>query len=455
MSDEWKWMLRGSTSTRPVLRFAARNPNGAAGTVFSETRGVLRLSAGDGAPSAGVADEADVGTAFALATSLWGNNQIEVLGNVGYGTQTGVPVAAFRTSYSRAGGAKVSVTMRQLYIPGRSGAVAAGMDSPTPMMRSVAASYDDRTQLTDHLSMQYGFTLDSVTFLEHLNYFSPYARLSYSMEDGGEIAFAYTSGNARPDLAAASTPDAELQDGLKSLGMIPRMSLRERRPRIQRGKEYEVSYRRTVGSRTYEASAYREDVLDAALTMVSPDGMFGGGDVLPDLFSGNSIFNAGDHRTFGYRAAVTQKLVDYVNATLTLGSMGALTANSREIVSQNPDELRSMIRRGRKRAATARVAATSPSTGTYFVVSYQWTDGRWAMQGHLYSTQSQRPTPGLNFYVRQPVPALSSRPCRVELTADLRNMLAQGYLPLEGPNGQRALLVDTPRSVRGGLNLIF
>jgi hypothetical protein len=43
----------------------------------------------------------------------------------------------------------------------------------------------------------------------------------------------------------------------------------------------------------------------------------------------------------------------------------------------------------------------------------------------------------------------------MEATADLRNMLAQGYLPLAMVGGQRVLLVETPRSFRGGLSFIF
>ena len=39
---------------------------------------------------------------------------------------------------------------------------------------------------------------------------------------------------------------------------------------------------------------------------------------------------------------------------------------------------------------------------------------------------------------------------RLEITADLRNLLAEGYLPLSSSNGRRALLLHTPRSVRGG-----
>jgi len=51
---------------------------------------------------------------------------------------------------------------------------------------------------------------------------------------------------------------------------------------------------------------------------------------------------------------------DHLSATVMYGSMGALTAQNREIVSDSPDELRSMIRSGRKQAATTRVAATRP-----------------------------------------------------------------------------------------------
>ena len=43
---------------------------------------------------------------------------------------------------------------------------------------------------------------------------------------------------------------------------------------------------------------------------------------------------------------------------------------------------------------------------------------------------------------------------RMEATADLRNLLAQGYLPLGGTAG-RSVLTNSPRLVRGGLNFIF
>ena len=461
MSDDWKWVLRTSSATRPVLRLlpewgpSPRTLHHA--SVFSDTRGVVKVSAGDGGQAAGFGAEADLGTTFALATSLYGNNKLQVSGNLGYASQSGMPSAAFRTSFSHAGTPTVALTMRQLYLPGRLGTALAGGDSALPALRSVSLSFGDRTQLSDDLTFEYGFSLDQVTFLDRLNYFSPYARLKYSLGDGGELELTYTSGNARPDLVPPSGPaEAGLQRDLGALALFPRVSLRGARAQVQRGEDFELGYSRTIGSRTFAINGYSETVTNAAMTLSSPGGLYDNGDILPDLFTGASIFNVGHYQTRGYTASVTQNFGDHLNATVMYGSTGVLTADRRMIETESPDELRAMIRESRRHAVTARVSAQSARTGTHFIASYQWADNRWAVTpGHLYSTQTARPVPGLNLYIRQPIPMLPSLPWRMEATADLRNLLAEGYLPLAMADGRRLLLMQTPRSFRGGLSFIF
>jgi hypothetical protein len=466
MSDEWKWVLRGSSPTRPVLRFTAddlaQGPaalDGNRSAIFSDTRGVFRVSAGDGPIASEIGTEADLGTAFALATSLYGNNLVQFSGNVGYGSQTGVPTAAFRTSYSRPLGGtnpEVSVTMRQLFLPGRIGAALGGNESAMPMLRTMAASFDNRTQLSDELSVQYGFTLNSISYLDHVNYASPYLRVTYSLGDQGDLEFDFTSGDARPGLAANGEQDADLEHELGTLGLFPRISLRDAHTQVQRGENFELTYTRKIGSRTYQVSGYEESVTNAALSLVAPNGMYAGGDILPDLFANTSIFNAGNYASVGYTAGVTQALGDRISATVMYGSMGALTVSNHEIVSNSPDELRSMIHAGRRQAATGRVNATLPWTGTHLIASYQLTGARrWASPGHIYSTAAERQMPGLNLMFRQTIPGLRMLPWRMEATADLRNLLAQGYLPINVMGGQQLLLVESPRSIRGGLNFIF
>jgi hypothetical protein len=459
ISDDWKWVLRSASDTRPVMRFR-EDPVGAGQdppvTVFTDTRGILRFSAGDGQMVANAASEADLGTAFAVETSLYGNSLLQLSGNFGYGSQTGVPATAFRTSYSRelAGGKPVvSVTMRQLYLPERLGPVLAGTDAGVPILRSLSASVDNRTQVTDNVSVQYGSQVDMVSFLDHFTYLSPYARLSWAVDDATDVEVDYSSGNARPEIGDAGADDAELRQDLNTLGMFPRLSLSDGHTRLQRGEEYEVAVAHKMGSRSVRLSAYREALSDAAIAIVMPAGFFMSGNIVPDLFSNTSIFNAGDFDMAGLDASFTQNLGEHVSATMSYGNEGALTAWHEELESNSPDELRSMIHAGRRQAITERLAATMPRTGTHVIVSYQIAlgDARWVMAGNPYSMQPLRSLPGLNVCLRQPIPGLGKR---VEATAELRNILAQGYLGVN-TSGGRLLLVDNPRSVRGGLAFIF
>ena len=112
-----------------------------------------------------------------------------------------------------------------------------------------------------------------------------------------------------------------------------------------------------------------------------------------------------------------------------------------------------MLHGGRRHVATTRIAGILPGVGTHVSASYELAaNERWATPGNEYSTQASRPMPGLNVCLRQPLPGFARR---VEATADLRNMLAQGYLPVGMVSGQQLMLVQTPRSVRGGLAFTF
>jgi hypothetical protein len=467
MSDDWKWVLRTAGSTRPVMRLLpAHATDGQEAsdevkshrTVFSDTRGLLMFSAGDGTPVAGFGSSADMGTAFALATSLFGSNQFEFAGNVGSGAQSGIPSAAFRTTYSRTVGSdspQVSVTMRELFLPDQMGMAIFGPEGDVPMLRSISVNYDDHARISDVLTMQYGMAFDSVSFNDHLSYFSPYARFVYSLGSGGDIEFAYTSGNARPDLEAQGGPDDPLQREVGTLALFPLVSLRAGRADVQRGEDLEAGYSRTVGSRKFGVSTYHESITNLALTVAAPDGFLPVGDILPDLFSGTAMFNAGNFSSMGYVASATQNVGDNLSATVMYGSTGALTADRDDQVSANPEDLRAMIHSGRQQSITMRVVACSPHTGTRIVAGYQVADSRFSVPEPIYATGSLRPQPGLNVYVRQAIPVLSGLPWRMELTADLRNLLQQGYLPLSTVNNSSLVLMQNPRMFRGGLSFIF
>jgi hypothetical protein len=46
-------------------------------------------------------------------------------------------------------------------------------------------------------------------------------------------------------------------------------------------------------------------------------------------------------------------------------------------------------------------------------------------------------------------------PVKMDALLDLRNLLAQGYLPVMGPDGRFVYLAQSPRSLRGGVAFTF
>src|SRR5580658_517745 len=174
MSDDWKWVLKESAATRPVLRLLpadiGSDPQEQSGPsrVFSDTKGVLAVSAGDPGSLGSTTSQADLGTAFAVATSLYGRNELQLSGNVGYNSHAGLPTAGFRTSFSRDGlGPEVAVTVQQIYLPTRgSMASLSGQVDGSPALRTMSVSMHDSVLVTDNLRLDYGSSLDSVSYMD-------------------------------------------------------------------------------------------------------------------------------------------------------------------------------------------------------------------------------------------------------------------------------------------------
>ena len=58
--------------------------------------------------------------------------------------------------------------------------------------------------------------------------------------------------------------------------------------------------------------------------------------------------------------------------------------------------------------------------------------------------------------IRQPLPMTGPLPgSRFEVTADIRNLLKAGYIPIEGVDGQTIYVMPAVRSYRGSLSFIF
>ena len=469
MSDDWKWLLRSAQSTIPVLRFApdasvSSSSSTSLASMFSDTRGMLKISAGDAESLIGTSQE-DLGTAFALATSISGSARVQLSGNLGYAAATGIPTSGFRTTYSRTkddgqSGTQIALTVQQLYSPSRiSGAVQSSANGTTtdgiPALRTFSLAAMDRLNPTDWLHIEYGFNMESVTFLTRLNYLSPFGRVTYDLGKGSALRLAVSSGMQPTELVTGGVEAApEMDQDLTALALLPHLSMLDGRARVERTQSIEASYQKVQGSRTWSAGAYTEDVLNAALTMSAFSGALRSADLMPDLASNSYILNVGNYNRVGYTASVKQNLGDHVDVSVSAGEAGALAAADPRLIATTAGDFRGLLREANRPWATTRVSGRIPLSGTRIIADYGWTQSGAIMPPHLSLTEQSNQVTGFNIYVRQPLPAFPGMPGRLEATAEMLNMLAQGYLSAS-VNGQQTYLTDTPRAVRGGLSIIF
>ena len=454
MSDDWKWVLRSSQATRPVLRLLPVSSSASTrstGSIFSDTTGVVKLSASDG-ESFSSGSVQDLGTAFALATSVFGNSRLQVSGNIGYTGDSAVPAAGFRAAYSRTPdgqtGPQVTLTVRQISLPNRG--------ENTPVLRTSSLAMRDKVDLSDNLHLEYGLATESVVLLHRVGSFSPFARATYDLGRNGSLRFAYSSG-AEPEFTSrAAGPESNdaLNQDLAALAMLPRVSRRHGDLELQRAQTFELGYEIADGSRVFSVSVYNEAVTNAAFTLSGSEGVVPLGDLLPDVGTNDRIFNAGSYSRTGVTVGVKQNIGGHLQAGIAAGHTGALAADDHLIALNNGDSLRGLIREVDRPWVSASFAATLPRSGTYILSTYGWTDPRVLMPDHTYMTQDVCQSTGWNVRVRQPLPFLPGIGGRLEATAELRNLLAQGYLPLDAA-GRKAVLTNSPRAVRGGLAFIF
>ncbi len=476
MTDDWKWVLRSSPATRPITRFlpelASANEAEMRARVFSGTHAVLSVSGGDGGLVDADSTGGDFGTGFALSTNVLGKNQIQIGGAYGQNGNVGPTTVGLCAIYSRSQSSlfaptpEVTFTMAQLGSFGMAGNAAQlpagnGAFGTMAAIRTMSLGLYEVADPIDNVHVEYGITGETIDGAQHTSRISPFARLTVGTDSIGTLVVAYSDGGRPDELTAHSKQDTsdvdsdtqDATDALGALSRLPQLSERNRRLELQRTQNYEAGYRRTQGSITYAVSGFYEDVSNGRMYVAGNLAPLNSEDLLSDGVSTASTYNIGNYRRKGYVGSINDRLGDRLDVALVYGRMGGFTADPGQI-AQSPGGQRFLSEHDRNVAA-ANVSGKVPVAGTMFTASYGWVDAGTIVPRHVFTTQNASVSPGLNIDVRQPLPSLFGMPGRMELTAHLRNLLAQGYLPIADGSQGSLLIVQAPRDIRGGLNFIF
>ncbi len=446
--EDWAWVLRSSGVFRPVLRYLPEQNGDRLPTLRDlENRTLLQFSGGMGRSSI-AGSEADFNASFTVANNPFQNTSVLLSGNLGFERHT--PAAAFRGALRRelASGStpEVSLTLRQIFLPGASSGHGSAEN-----LQSMTLAASNQLQFADSLRLEYGFLYDSVRFLNRLNTFSPYGRVIYQSSESSSIQVYYTEATPRVHRPGADP----LRQVASQLAVFPRLSVRNGSPTVQRSRHIEASFQRKLGARTAaEVGAYRDEISDLTLNAIVNGEPFWA-DLFPDVFTQQYSFNSGNYHTSGVRASVRQTFSERLQSTFAYSYVGVLAPERMFLHTQDPEELRSILRMQRRHALAVKLKADVPATRTRVLAGYKWVLGPSVTPGDFYDESLGYAEPHLNILVRQPLPSLVVLPGRVEALADFRNLLAQGYVPIITADGKRLLLVQNYRSFRGGFSFIF
>jgi hypothetical protein len=438
--DDWKWVLR-SASNRPILRML---PDGSltsaaeSGSDKHDLKGTLSFVAGSA--SGGFGSSSDMNTGFSVERSLFSSGTVALQGNVGY--NGGSPNTVLRTSYTRAlaNGAKpeMAFTMRRLAAPGVNGYGTA--------LQAMALSASDEFSLGDILELRFGSELQTIQFLGRVTAFRPFGSADLHVSRDTVLEYRY----------ATSEPDGRMEKGFDSAPADlsesgPRVSMARFSSTVERAHHHELALSHRMGDTNLQVAMYSDRVSDPALTGVG-DASVEGGDVLPDIYSETFTYRGKDLDARGMRVVLQRKVASDLTATLDYGYGGVLDLSRTDIALQ--DARRDTYVRNRH-TASAKFSGTLPGVHTRWITSYRWISGQALTPVDMFNQSAGQSDPYLNVFLRQPIPGTGFLPGHMDAVVDIRNLLAQGYVPVMGQDGRTVYLVQSARTVRGGVAFTF
>jgi hypothetical protein len=438
-ADDWKWVLRSASGTRPVLQWDENVSLAANGDERGPAPKVL-VQFSDGARRPGSVSNvaAAPGTAFAYDQKLGGLSRLLVAGQMSYDESPAGGVATVWLPTGTIGnGPHTAVVLRE-----------AKLGDTGITFRGMRIDQGGAVTMGDRVLLKYGGEYVLVGLGRAVSSIRP--RLSMEMKLGGEwrgnLVFASQPGAPNAMETGGDDLHSALARALDELDAFPALMWREGRPVLQGGWHEEISAERRIGEHgKLQFAGFHEDSHHLAV--------FGRGNDLPaqdyfqDVFSNAFAYDGGAYSSWGGRIAYREKLNDEVEVTALYAVAGALTPGSAE-----DGVLRDSLRMTPRHSLGANVSTKLPRLSGRVTAGYKWISGPAVSRVDSYGESLYQMDPFLHVSVRQQLPKFG--PGHWEATADCENLLAQGYVSMNTRDGQ-VMLVPAFRTFRGGLTLQF
>ena len=441
-NDDWKWVLRSASITRPVLQWTDDDSTVANDVSWDarsvRPRAMLEFTDGSRRPGSSSNIPAAPGTAFAYDQKIGGPARLLLAGQMNYESQIsgGGIATVWLPTGSMATGPHSALVVRESKL---------GPDGPT--FRGVRLEQGGAVAIGDHTVLSYGAEYVLVGMLKSASSIRPRLQLQTEPVDGWRTALVFAEEPGAPTPLEANEREnaAELAAAMDELDSFPTMLLRNGRPVLEGGWHEELSAEHKLSSRTtMHVAAFHDDNRHVAV--------FGRGNDLPaedfiqDYFSNGFAYDGGSSGSWGMRLAVREQLPGNTEVTAVYAYAGALSP------SELADSTRASLRKGMYHSVAANVSTKLPRVATKLNVGYKWVSGDVVSRVDSYGESLFQTEPFLHIGVKQALPKFA--PGHWEAIANCDNLLAQGYVTVNMQDG-RAVLVPTFRSFRGGVSVQF
>jgi len=452
MGDDWKWVLRTSAATRPILRYrqeVAETTQNAVQPPLPASQRLVGMAPGSSGQDP-LAGDTGTGSVLAYLRSLSLDSDLLAVGSVAAnGSLTSSVGTEYRKGLITCDSEEISLVVHRLGYAGGAISPRGGGQLSDSYARGLVASYTQTRYILPHLTLTAGVDIDYLNALRDVMITRPRMKLAYRLSRSTDVALQV--GNRPPEAAGT------LLERVGRLDSFPLLTLRGYRPELEQVNHSEVSLnRRLGGSARIELAAYHDGVKNAAVwgsAHPAAVSWLAGNYILNPAVDGIFV-NMGDYHSSGYRVAYRQRLGNRVETVVAYVTGDSLYAHG--VVSPAPErDLQGMLKPVRSASLAGRVSARIPYTRTQLTSSYEWVQRERVTMLDPYGQADLQLQPFLDVQIRQPLPNLAFLPAHIEAVADFRNLLAQGYSPLTQSGEMTLLLSSAYKSVRGGFSVEF
>ncbi|MDE3200322.1 MAG: hypothetical protein KGN79_05315, partial [Acidobacteriota bacterium] len=254
---------------------------------------------------------------------------------------------------------------------------------------------------------------------------------------------------------ATSIPAVQQMDENSPARLMPALSMRDGRLKMQRGLHQEIGWERTTDQSGMRVLVYRDSimnpVMEASANFAAADALAAQPDMLFDNMSGMLRTAGPNFTTVGMLASVERSMGG--------NEMRITYANGDALVMDAPthaDSLVEVARHAHARRAqmySLSLSGTIEGTGTRWRASYRWQPAGTVTRVAPYALDASDPY--LNIAVRQPIYVRRDKSSGLDALVSVSNLLAEGYQPYLLSDGSLILFAQNQRAIRAGIAFTF